>query len=72
MRDGWRDVAITVWWWDWIARVRVRPMPEEQPVMSHVSGLWGMVNGVDMPAVLYMRVESGRLCWLDCPSYLNR
>ena len=46
MRDGLRDVAIRVCPLDWTRRARLRPKPEEQPVMSHVSGLLGVVNVV--------------------------
>ena len=70
VRDGWRDVAITVWCglWDWMQRVRARPMPEEQPVMSHVRGLWGMVNVVDMVVFFCTGgLDRVNLCWRDCP-----
>jgi len=52
VREGLREVAITVCPCDWTVRVRERPKPEEQPVMSHVSGRLGMVNVVDMLIVL--------------------
>ncbi len=55
VREGLREVAITVCPCDWTARARVRPKPEEQPVMSHVSGLLGIVNVIDMLVVLNFR-----------------
>ena len=33
---------------DWTVRARLRPKPEEQPVISQVSGLLGLVNVVDI------------------------
>lgn len=54
MREGFREVAIRMCPCDWTARARVRPKPEEQPVMSHTSGLWGIVN-VDMLVILNLR-----------------
>lgn len=48
-----REVAITVWPWDCTSRVRRRPKPDEQPVMSQVSLRSGVVNvGVDMLCLL--------------------
>jgi len=36
--EGLRDVAITLWPARRAMRVRLRPKPEEQPVMSHTGG----------------------------------
>ena len=48
VREGLRDVARRLWPLDWTVRARLRPKPEEQPVMNHVSGLLGLVNVVDI------------------------
>lgn len=44
MREGCRDVASTVWPFDWAARASERPRPEEQPVISQVRGRLGLVK----------------------------
>lgn len=44
VREGCRDVASTVWPFDWAARASERPRPEEHPVISQVSGRSGLVK----------------------------
>ncbi|KAJ6019242.1 hypothetical protein N7499_009599 [Penicillium canescens] len=36
VRDGLRDVSITFWLADWVARARERLMPEDVPFISQV------------------------------------
>ena len=42
VRDGFRDVAMTLWPFARARRARERPKPEEQPVISQVEGVEGM------------------------------
>lgn len=44
VREGCRDVAITVWPFDWTARASERPRPEEHPVISQLKGRLGLVK----------------------------
>lgn len=59
MREGCRDVAITVWPLERAVRASERPRPEEQPVISQVRGRLGFVK---VGAWVVMVVCGG--CWM--------
>ena len=66
MLAGMREVAITRWPCAWALRVRERPKPEEQPVMSQVRGRvrMGEIVVVDMVVEMMVReVDCVKLVW---------
>ena len=57
VREGLREVAITLWECERRRRARVRPRPEEVPVMSQVRGRCGEVDIVCWSGWALVRLE---------------